>query len=235
MKTQYFAVRSAITLALLAVPSVFGGTVIVDFTAFPGADNILGTGDDVALNLTSSASGGVQTRFTNEFAFLSGGVGFVVDSLCCTAPQGIGVATIANGGAGNLLAQARPDIDSTAYSFGSLNIRFVSSADGTTPVNVYSVDVRFGAGASGTVDFFHGTTEDRYSVSLPTSGSLNLSYSDVDLLGEIRFTGTGGINLLEFDSTTAVSPPAATPEPGAFLLAAGGFFLLSGLLRKRAV
>ena len=108
MKTQYFAVRSAITLALLAVPSVFGGTVIVDFTAFPGADNTLGTGDDVALGLTSSSSGGVQTRFTNEFAFLSGGVGFVVDSLCCTAPQGIGVATIEGhaGGFERLMANA---------------------------------------------------------------------------------------------------------------------------------
>ena len=220
---------------LMAAPVAMAGPIRVDFTVFPGADRILGTSDDVPVTLT-----GGQTRFTNAFATLNGGVGFLVDSLCCTPPLGTGLGAITNRGGENLLVEARPDVDATAFSFGNLQFRMVASTDGVTPTHVTSIDIRLSPGSSGTIDFFNPRDDLRFRAVVPHDGSTNVLYSDADGLSRIVFTGTGGVDLFEFDATAPLTepppfvPPANVPEPGTFgLLLVGLILPLMDLRRRR--
>jgi hypothetical protein len=217
MKSRHWT-SSILGMAFLAAPSLTAGPIRVDFTAFPGVDNIFGTSDDVPVHLTASSSGGVQARFTNEFAFINGGVGFLVDSLCCTSPTGFGLGAITSLNGVDVLAQARPDVDSTAYRFGSLEFRLVSSTNGVTPTHVTSIDIRLSPGSSGTIDFFNPRDDLRFRATVPHDGSTNILYSDADGLTRVVFTGTGSVNLFEFDATAPLTEPpplaASTPEPG---------------------
>ena len=223
------------SVLLVAAPAAMAGPVRVDFTVFPGADQTLGTSDDLPVAL----SGG-QTRFTNAFAFLDGGVGFLVDSLCCAPPQGAGLGAITNRGGENVLVQARPDLDVFAFTFGSLQFRMVGSADGNTPAHVTSIDIRLSPGSSGTIDFFNPRNDLRFRAVVPHEGSTNVLYSDADGLAQIVFTGTGGVDLFEFDATAPLTEPppfvpaVVMPEPGTLgLLILGLLLPLMDLRRRR--
>ena len=119
-------VRLFLALILLC-SATYAATI--NFSVFPGTDNTLGTGDDVATAPSESA-----IQFTTQYSQLYGGTGVMFDSL---QPPNTGLASVWNFGNGTFsLCDARPDVSPTTCSFANMQMRFVSSADGTTPVSV---------------------------------------------------------------------------------------------------
>ena len=224
MKTNASFLSSIVGLVLLGAPALKADLIKVDFTAFPGADNILGTADDTA----------ALARFTNEYAFLSGGVGFTVDSLCCGS-SGLDLGAIEIIDSLNSLVEARPDIGSTDFSLGDLAINMVSSTDGITHSSVRSIDVRFDPGATGSISFFNSRNDLRFRTSVPAGGSNNVLYSDADGIARIVFSGAGAINLFEFDASAAITslpPDPVVPEPASFGLFGLGLIPIAVTRRK---
>lgn len=225
-KKQIFTFAYALFgLGMTAAVPATAATVTTNFADFPGPSEILGAPDEIPVTFTfSSSSNGNQARFTNQFAELAGGLGFIVDSLCCGS-LGDELGSIYESGSGDWLVQARPDVDGTAFSFGSVAIDFVSSSNGTTPTTVASVDITVPSG-DGTLDFYDIT--DNLLGSSTVSGGGDFPFASATGIASVVFNVSDSSAISGLSFTTA-----STPEPAGLWLCLPA--LLVGLKWRRRV
>lgn len=224
------AAAMVVIFAGASLPSCHG--VLVNFEFFPGPDNSLGTPDDIPITAT-------VTHFTTEFAFLDGGVGFVVDSLSGT-PDAIGVGGIEDYGndGDNRVGAARPEIGPTAFSFGPHRYRFVSSLDGLTPALVSDVSLFVGLDANNTatdtIQFFDGLGGLLHTITLPNTPGQTVAYSNPVGIGSILITTTFSVASDDLEYTPLLEPSSsAAPEPSTVaLLGLGGLLVLGRRSRQ---
>jgi MYXO-CTERM domain-containing protein len=192
----------------------------INFNAFPGPDNTLGTADDVPVNATSSAA----VQFTTQFSQLAGGTGVLFDSL---NPVNLGVGAITKIGSTYILVDARPDVSSTAYSFADVGMRFVSSADGSTPVTVGEVTLTLFSGGFGNQNVTFYDLAGNALITDTVSPGSTVSYSNPSGIAKVTAHTTGSIGVTSLEFT-----PASVPEPAGELLAGLGLVGI-GLVRRR--
>jgi hypothetical protein len=219
-----------LTAVLIGLPGAATAATTITFSTFPGVDNILGTLDDIVVNAPWPPSAAVH--FTNQYAFLSGGVGVVVDSKPNAQPVNSMLgAIVKNGPANNILVQARPDASPTAFSYGALDFRFVSSLDGLTPSLASIVELDFvtgiSAGALNTARFYDESGSLLHTATYTDgTGSNHVSYSHPGGIGRVSITTSFSVATDNFTFT-----PMPVPEPSRALLLALG--LGPALLRRQ--
>ncbi|MDB6038869.1 MAG: hypothetical protein JWM99_2710 [Verrucomicrobiales bacterium] len=202
------ALFTAIGLITTATPSA--SAVTIDFSSFPGSDNTLGTGDD--LSIVAGTGDGQAAFFTDQFSHLSGGTGFRVDS---PVPGGAGLGAIVPHFGNNILVEARPDAGLGYYSFSAVNLRFVLSSDGLTPVGVPSVGFDFVSGISGgasdTAKFYDvNNTLLTTQTYVDGIGNNHISYSNPSGIARVDITTTFSVAL----DNVSYTPGAAVPDAG---------------------
>lgn len=213
---NYLTAMSTIRIGALAASlclgyaNVSGADTLITFNSFPGPDNQLGTGDDIAIGPGSPA-----VFFTDQFARLSGGVGFVVDSAVGGNPS-LGyvpsLGAVFRLGGNNLSVTARPDAGPGQFGFGALRYRFVASDDGTTPVTVPQFQF----------DFIHGIAPGAHNIAgfYDSGGSLLNAILFIDDFANnprISYANPVGIARVDIFTTFSVATdnlviPGAVPE-----------------------
>ena len=221
------------TFSLLSLAAASALATPITFSVFPGADNTLGTGDDVAVNAGSGNGTGVF--FTNQFAHLSGGVGFLVDSPVDGDPLSgyINMGAIVSLSGNNVLVTARPDAGARQFGFGDVRYRFVQSSDGSTSTGVSSVDFDFVTGVdTGAVD-----TAKFYDLNNNLLGTL--SYIDGTGNNHISYANAAGIARVDVNTSFSAATDNVSwgtevvPEPSTLALLLSGITLIGWRQRRR--
>ena len=231
-QTRFYLFRMILTLCLY-IPSVYTHAVTIDFSAFPGADNMLGTADDIPVS-ESSLKG---VFFTNEYAHLMGGIGFVVDSAVggnSSSGYYSNLGAIVNAGRppySNVLVAAAPELGPGEIYFGALRYRFVDSVDGTTPVAVPSIGFDFVPGVA------PGFTDTARFYDL--AGNLLTTITYVDGVGNnhVSYSNPAGFSRVEIDTNFSVTTDNVTfsiPEPSSLALIGSGIVSLIRSRRRKA-
>lgn len=231
MKRIFLAFSNTVAAILFAASSATATTVT--FSAFPGPDNTLGTGDDVPIN--AGSGNGQAVFFTTEYTHLTGGAGLLVDSPVEGNPTfgyNSGLGAVLLWGGNNILVGARPDAGPGQFSFGPIRYHFVDSSNGTNPVAVVNVDLDFVSG------IFGGSIDTAQFFDLNGTLLATATYTDGVGSNHVSYSNLAGIARVDIGTSFSVATDnfsysgLVVPEPTVFLSSILGAAVLT-LSRRR--